>query len=182
MIMNSKVLPSAGFTLVELVVVLVLIGLLSLVVFSRFTNSGAFEEAEARDLILSTARSAQLLAMGRSDVSLTLAPSGADWIIGTAVGGIAEEAVTLSADNLILETGSAASSALTCAAAYDTSVAADFEVDFDGFGNVAGFTNNSTTELAGASFNGVRICLNDDDSLSVCISPAGYAFAGPCDD
>ena len=79
-----------------------------------------------------------------------------------------------------METGSAAASGNTCANDFDTAVANDFALTFDRSADLVDFTNNTTTETVNAAFNGVRICVNDDVSLSVCVSPAGYAYEGDC--
>lgn len=181
---NTRPGISSGFTMIELIVTLVLLGILGVLVLSRFLQANSFDALEARDAVIATARGAQQNALGRDGVSFRIGQAGSNWqILAYADAGLVElRQVSLPMEDVILETGSAAASLDNCASGIDDPVANDFEVSFDGFGNVESFTNNANTVLAGPSFNGVRICLNDDDSHSVCISPAGFAFAGPCDD
>ena len=162
--------------------VLVLVGILSLAAFSRLSSSRAFAEAVARDELIAVARSAQRLALGRDDVSFTIESSPSEWVASAKVGGGAQETLSISSNGILLETGSPAANAATCASAFDTPVAGDFQVNFDSYGNVENFINNAVTEAVGPAFNGIRICVNDTDSLSVCISPAGFASAGNCDE
>lgn len=64
-----------GFTLVELVVVIVLIGIVASVFISRFSDSDAFNAAIFRDQVFSIVRSAQQSALGRADVVVSIAPN-----------------------------------------------------------------------------------------------------------
>jgi hypothetical protein len=88
--------------------------------------------------------------------------------------GITRRGVTLT-------TGSALSTA-----ACDASASFNSEVDglvlvFDVLGNVSSFTYGNTTETNTADFKGVRLCLNGNPAASVCVSPAGYAHEGSCE-
>ncbi|MBT8136488.1 MAG: GspH/FimT family pseudopilin [Gammaproteobacteria bacterium] len=56
--------PQAGFTLVELVVVLAVIGLLAVVAAPRFFGNSVFEERAYRDEVVSALRYARNLAVG----------------------------------------------------------------------------------------------------------------------
>lgn len=160
--------------------VLILLGIISAVVFSRLSGPSTFDSLAASDAIISIARSAQQHALGREDVTLNIEQSGSDWKISAKEGNGAVElrSLSISSRRLELETGSTASTVSTCATAFDTAVASDFSVAFDSQGNALTLTNNSSVE--GVS-NGVRICVNDDDALSVCISPGGFAHRGACE-
>ena len=54
-----------GFTLVEIIVVILLVGILSITIAPRFLNTNVFAERAAADELLSTLRYTQQLAMNR---------------------------------------------------------------------------------------------------------------------
>lgn len=173
-----------GFTVVELIIAIVLIGIVGAVAFSRFLSGSVFNASGAQDAIITIAHSAQQASLGRPNTSFEIDASGGDWVFSAVAGSptVTIRSLSVPSDNVVLETGSAAATANTCANSFNTAVANDFRLTFDTTGNLVDFTNNSTTETVNASFNGVRICVNDDVSLSVCVSPAGYAHEGDCDD
>ena len=55
----------SGFSLVELVTVLVILGIVAVVALPRFAGQGGFAERAAQDQIIAAARYAQQLAMAR---------------------------------------------------------------------------------------------------------------------
>jgi len=63
---NTK-LQHKGFTLIELVVVIIIIGILSVTVLPKFFSSKGFEEYTYRTEIISTLRAVQLRAMQQSE-------------------------------------------------------------------------------------------------------------------
>ncbi len=173
---------SRGFTIIELVTVIVLIGIVGVAIVARFLTPNAFNEGAAADGIITTIRAAQQAALGRATVTFEINSGSGEWVFEAKDGGSTIRSFEVTADNVILETGSAVASGNTCPNAFDTAVAGDFQLAFDNKGNLASFTNGGVTELAGATFNGVRICLNDKVDVSACVSPAGYAYVGNCDD
>ena len=60
---------SLGFTLVEAVIVVMVIGIIAAVTMSRVLRDDTYNAFLARDQITSLARSAQQRAIGRNDVS-----------------------------------------------------------------------------------------------------------------
>lgn len=61
-----------GFTLVELVTVLLLVGLLAVTVLPRFLTRGGFDEVIYRDRLAALLQQAQLMAMSRASQCSTL--------------------------------------------------------------------------------------------------------------
>jgi hypothetical protein len=125
--------------------------------------------------------------MGRSTVTFEIdSTSNNHWVLAAKAGGVPIRTFDVSKNNVALTTGSAATSANTCATVpgdFDNSLDANFELAFGEKGNLESFTNGTTELVDGnPSFNGVRICVNANPAASVCVSPAGYAYAGNCDD
>jgi len=171
-----------GFSMVELIIVILLVGITGVVVIARLMSPATFNELAARDGLLTVIRAAQQASLGRSTVTFEINQVADDWVFEARAGGTPVQTIEIPMSGVVLETGSAIASGSTCATAYDTAVAADFELAFSSKGDLTQFTNNTTTELVDAAFNGVRICVNDSVEFSVCVSPAGYAYAGNCDD
>lgn len=89
---------SAGFTLIELVTVMILVGILSIAVLPRFTEKSAFESRGFHDETLSLLRYAQKTAIAqRRTVCVALNASGAALTIdtNTPADGICDTPLTL---------------------------------------------------------------------------------------
>ncbi len=64
-------IKQSGFTLVELVIVMILLGLLAAFVIPRLTSKSSFEEHAVRDQLISRLRLAQMQSMAASPVKAT---------------------------------------------------------------------------------------------------------------
>ncbi|MDY6982080.1 MAG: prepilin-type N-terminal cleavage/methylation domain-containing protein [Pseudomonadota bacterium] len=173
-----------GFTIIELVVVLVLVGITATIVAPRYMGPNAFDQSAAQDALLTTIRAAQQAALGRSNVSFAIGQAGNAWVMTVTAdpGASTLRTADFPARSVILETGSAASSGDTCESGFDDAVAANFLLTFDAKGNLASFVNGANSAFTSdPAFNAVRICVNDTAASSVCVSRAGYAYAGTCD-
>ncbi|MEX0618753.1 MAG: type II secretion system protein [Pseudohongiellaceae bacterium] len=178
----SRYLPRyAGFTIIESVLVILVIGILSAFVMSRMFGGSAFDDVVLRDQIVSLSRTAQQSALGRTGVSLTVTPNGSGDQVSVAVidGGGTIESVNVSMDSLSLsgDINETDSCGITNGAQAISS-ATPMTVFYDSLGNAgtSGVTGNT-----GAVTSAVRICINNDPSVSVCISPSGFAHIGDCD-
>lgn len=175
---GAKQVHQQGFSIVELVLVVILVSIMGVTIMSRFTDSSAFNTLAARDGIIATALAAQQAALGRSNVTFDINPSGDDWSFEVAVSGTVIRRFDVTGGGFVLETGSTTTTG-DCASGFDDPVTSNFSVSYNNVGNAFAFTNSSSFPVA--VDNGVRICIDDTVALSVCISPGGYAREGDCE-
>ncbi len=174
-------MKQTGFTIIEIVIVLVVVAILASIGFSRFLGGNTFDALIVRDQIISLARSAQQSALGRADVIFTITPSASlDTVTLTTSYGVGATVINSVEFDLspIVITGSvnntdscsvSAGSAITNAAPFIIRFDELSDLDVSGFGAGAAVTDS------------VKICLDDRPVDSVCISPGGFAYAGDCD-
>lgn len=171
-----------GFSLVELVIVVTLIGIVSVVSMSRMLSRNTFNAPLVRDAVISMARAAQQNAIGHIDIVMTLEAVGNELqltleagatVLQTAVAPL--DTVTIRAD--VNETDSCS---VTPGATVITPGSA-MVIEYDALGNLrrGGPVNGIGYPVTPTS--GMRLCVNGEPHNSVCISPAGYAYAGDCD-
>ena len=178
--------PNAtGFTIVELIIAMVLIAILTATIFARFLDTDTFGATVLQNQIISMARVAQQSSLGRSNVSLTITPDGSGDTVTLEVedvGGVIESA-QLDMDGVNIFSGdiNKAHPVPSCSADDGDSAitnAAEMTLNFDELGDldVSGITGST-----GAVTTALRICINDSDLSSICVSPSGFAYAGNCD-
>lgn len=170
-----------GFTLVELVIVVVLVGIVTAVAVGRFIGSDTFNGVVLRDQIIAVGANAQQSALGRSGLALTLQPdASSDSIVISAseTGGTIESVssplsgITLSGDINITD---------SCAVTSGSSAISNAAPLTLNYGQLGDLTTGGVTGSVGTISSAVRICINNDPQLSVCVSPSGFAYAGDCD-
>jgi len=165
-----------GFTLVELVAVLLLMGILAATATSRLVSGNAFAPALVSQQIVAIGRLAQQTAQSRRDatVSLDVDQSGTDWRIrvlvddGSTTTAVADER-TSSRNTGVTVTNGGAPIALGPTAA--------LHVVFDGMGGVVGGS------VAAAPLNptvGIAIAAMGDSTADVCIGTTGHVYRGVC--
>ncbi|EKE67728.1 prepilin-type cleavage/methylation protein [Gallaecimonas xiamenensis 3-C-1] len=150
---------NSGFTLVELVTVILILGILAVAVASRFVGAGGVAEVVDRDQALSLLRRVQMLAMQQthSDAChrLILADTGmvVDDLSGCAAqspGGEADLSIHFQSSAPVFSAGGSPS-------------ALPQALDFDALGNLSQCQAGCRLALANAAF---------------CIEPQGYMH--PC--
>lgn len=177
-----------GFSMVELVIVIFLVGIISAVAMSRMLEGDIFNASVVRDQIISLARSTQQLALGRSDVALILRTNGDTLELQTVEDFVDVNTFTelqsASVDIRSVELAGDVNVTASCGATPGTDVIGSTEpmvIQFNELGDLfrGGVTDNAGYPIIAST--AMRICVNDDPLNSVCISPAGFAFAGDCE-
>ena len=159
-----------GFTLVELVSVIALLGIIASVASSRFFDRDDFDRRIHSDQLLSLFRSVQQLAFSRDNVDLYIQDLGSEISFSSRVDGVESESRKFSKNEISikLDTSGIGGEAGQCSGLSSTLTIAfseDAELD-EGY-------------LGGTYENGFSVCLNGDNP-SLCISPAGFAHLGSC--
>ena len=172
---------SGGFTLVEIIIAILIISILAVSVYSRLSNNNTFEGLIVRDQIIALARLAQQNTLGRENVELRVTPTGSGEVtIETREGATTLRSVTTGMSSLSLESDVNNTSSCSGGASNTLSNSDFLRIRFAELGNL----NSSGVVNAGyptTVSSAVRICINDDPALSVCVSPGGFAYAGDCD-
>ena len=186
-----------GFSLVEMVVVMMLLGIIGATVMGRILRDDTYDAIIVRDQVISLGRLAQQHAIGGRDVALVLVSTGNDLAIRVEAEDLdAEEPagrrvihrsqVARSAVRLAADVNNPASCA-SVPGATSLEPGLTMELRFDSLGNVASGQvgvaplPESPTGLTAISL-GARLCVNDAPDLSVCWAPSGYAYIGDCVD
>lgn len=147
-----------GFTLVELVTVLILIGIVSALGIGLFARTSSFTALAGRDLLVSTALLAQSRALGNPDpgnpVTLSISQTADEWRFAVSQGGVAFDTRTQSR-----ESGSSLNingSAPPVTLSYGTD------------GSLASGTNQAIVFSSGGN------------SKRLCIASTGFPYTGAC--
>jgi len=151
-----------GFTLVELVIVLVLVGILSVFVASLFADRNVYDQRITSDFLTSNIRQAQQTAIARANdgfVQLQLAVSGQQWLATISASNGASSQQNVDRQGRVLYGGTDTSASCSALSALPLQLA------FDGDGSLS----------SGQNF---RFCVPDE--LEMCVSASGYAYVGAC--
>ncbi len=164
---------SSGFTVVELVTVILLLGILSVVAFGRFVRPSAFTPGAVVHALILEARVVRQLAATRADavVTFTIDRMGSNWRLQTAtdVDGVLRTEL-VAADNTSLRATSGAADDQLDAATAATLV-------LDSSGDLAAVTIGGTP---GDPTLGVEFAITGDSDREACIYPTGYANDAAC--
>ena len=150
-----------GFTFVELVAVLLVVGIVAGVSIGPLIESRAFDGKRALDSLLSVTRSTQQTALVQSSVILKIETTGVSVVFSEVISGATGTTRSFPANEVAITAGSVGSGT-TCG-----SISSTITLNFDSAG-----------EIEAVDDDGFPICLNGESSL--CISPAGFAHQGAC--
>ncbi len=163
----------AGFTIVELITVVLLLGVLSAVAFSRFGSTNAFEPAILLQQVDEQVRLAQKLATSRQDGQITfrLDLVADEWQtqVSSSIGGVLYTSTTTKNNSSILASSGTASANL--------SVGNPLQIALDGLGNL------DSVQIGGALGNadmGAELQIVGDSTRVLCIYPSGYVSHNVC--
>lgn len=181
--MNSLKKTQKAFTVIEMVVTIVLVGIISLVAISRLLEGNTFNPAIVRDQIVSMSRLAQQASLGRADVSLTITPNmagdAATLAITDSGGAIGGRSVTIPLDGVNL-TGDINKTASCEVDDGDSAITNANPMELN-FGELGDLEASGVGAGQGAITSAVRICVNNIAVNSICVSPSGFAYGGNCD-
>tara|TARA_R110002167_G_scaffold70453_4_gene198714 strand:+ start:24451 stop:25011 length:561 start_codon:yes stop_codon:yes gene_type:complete len=186
--MRRSQIKFRGFSVIELVVAILIIGIIAAVAMSRLLEGDAYNASVVRDQIISLARSGHHRSLGRTDVALVIRPNGNNLEVITAedfvdandftalqTATIDARSVTVSGDVNITD------SCTTTPGTDQLSNAAPMVIQYDELGDLY---RGGVTSAVGYPFSAttaIRLCVNNESFVSVCFSPAGFAFAGDCE-
>ncbi|MDZ7670257.1 MAG: hypothetical protein U5Q16_12855 [Gammaproteobacteria bacterium] len=164
---------SMGFTMVELIAVVVLLSVLGVVAMGRMVSPDMYAPAVVSQALVAELRYAQQLATSRQDaaVSLTVNRSAAQWQLQvvTDVDGVIRSETLDAANTAITAVSGPASATLGPGNA--------LSVSFDHSGDLTAVAIGASP---GTVDNGVALTVSGDTSRDICIYPSGYANQAPC--
>jgi prepilin-type N-terminal cleavage/methylation domain-containing protein len=165
-----------GFTIVELIAVLLLLGILAATATSRMVGGNAYAPALISQQLIALGRFAQQTAMSRQDVSVSLDvdQNAGDWRFRVQVN---DGANSLTAREERADIANTSIAVANGAMTLPLSAAAPLRLAFDGLGNLSAASVAATTLVPGL---GVGVRTNGDSASSVCIGSAGHAYRGNC--
>lgn len=162
-----------GFTIVELVAVIILLSVLGMVAMSRMVSPDLYAPAIVTQALVAETRIAQQAATSRSDavVTLTVDRVGSDWRfqVDTDVDGIIRTELVAAENTAVQAASGAANGAL--------SASASLEVIFDHAGDLSSVSIGGT---AGNPAAGVSLTVTGDSARQACIYASGYANDEAC--
>ena len=149
-----------GFTVVELVAIISIVGILVAIAVPRFFNNRSMEPIFARDSLVSIFRLGQQRAMSSANVDLFLDESLGEYVVAVRENGVNVESLLVTDVSL---TAGDVSNYSSC-----SSLDVSREIDFDARG-----------EIASSFPSGVQVCIDNENAI--CISAAGFSYFGQCE-
>ncbi|MGK0248537.1 MAG: MSHA pilin protein MshC [Oleispira sp.] len=155
-----------GFTLIELITVIILLGILSVFAVSRFPSSQSYSTTIISNQLIASIRLAQQTALSRASVDsvnhtqLHVTGGNDYWRLVVSSGSITYDA-QVGRDDEEIRFGSDLT--VNCSALSPVPLT----VTFDGDGNRVPSQN-------------LRVCIDSATDVELCISASGYAYEGNC--
>lgn len=160
-----------GFTVVELVVVILLLGVLSATAISRLSEPTAFAPRVIGGTLAAQTHFAALTAQTNpADTDLVILPSLGDWTVDVSIAGTSRRLAEAAIANTRIEVANGATTA-------DVDAASALTLTFSGDGELVAGTLGATALDPGL---GVEIRIIGDTTRTYCVHPTGYAGDGPC--
>lgn len=155
---------SLGFTLIELVMVILILGILSVGAMGLFATREDFASALVKDQLLANLRLAQQLVLARQaegDLTLEIRPEGDSWQLRFLQNG----AAAVAARTIDREGTDIYSSITEFGAPCASLTPAPVTLTFDRRGDTS---------------QNRRICVTGEITYEICVSAAGHAYEGAC--
>ena len=151
----------AGFSIVELIAVLIVVGLIVSVASSRLAGGSFYDALVAKDATLLMIKRTQQIALSGENVSFAIVADGTNVIFSQIISGAVSTTSSFPSNEVAITAGTVGSGT-SC-----SSITSTITLNFDSAG-----------EIETVDDDGFPICLNGESSL--CISPAGFAHEGAC--
>ncbi|GAA6134680.1 hypothetical protein NBRC116188_14690 [Oceaniserpentilla sp. 4NH20-0058] len=163
-----------GFTLIELIVVIVLISILSAVGIGLFSSPSQYTPSLASEAWINQLRYSQRQAFLKTQLTqpllLTISRTSEVWRFTLSQAGQFIDEFDVEHNGLSINYSNASFSN-ECALLSVMSFPATFR--FDGYGDLVDASNNKLS-------SNHRFCVPSTQSKNWCLSPSGYAYGGEC--
>lgn len=164
----------SGFTLLELVAVLVLLGILSAAAFPRFADLGSYRDRVFRDTLLTSLRLSQRTALSHNaaTVEWRLNQSAAEsWLYAIDINAAQQMGETLASDQVVAYSASLSAGGVI---AGNLALNNTLTLRFDPSGNLTFAGDGSSS---GALNSSMQLTANGQQ---LCVSLTGFAYEGTC--
>ena len=162
-----------GFTLIELISVIVILGILATTSLGLFSKKESFEARVVANQLIASLHLGQQLALSRENqpagvpVSVIISQTGSEWSFGiwdldaSVAGNLAFDSASVERSDTVLRVSTADfTSSCTSLPASNS-----FTISYDSDGNLSG---------AGRT----RLCVVGEQTIQICITSLGFAYEG----